>query len=203
MRKWLNLFWKKEKNYMQLASANCKAISEYNERMLSAITLIGGILMMLPALAAPFSKTKTDAIPVYFLAAALFFILFFIFKLSVVKNYVLGGLYICFSVFFTLAIYLSVIHTPHMRATILLGAFCIMPLGLIDRPARINTFVAFWFIIHTILAFNRNHNMRRRYYQLPVFCYSRCLRNLMIWGRLEGYEAQRFLTIEKETDQRL
>lgn len=120
MRKWLNLFWKKEKNYMQLASANCKAISEYNERMLSAMTLIGGILMMLPALAAPFSKTKTDAIPVYFLAAALFFILFFIFKLSVVKNYVLGGLYICFSVFFTLAIYLSVIHTPHVECVVLI-----------------------------------------------------------------------------------
>lgn len=48
MGKRLNLFWSKEKNYMQLASINCKAISEYNEKILSALTLIGGLLMMLP-----------------------------------------------------------------------------------------------------------------------------------------------------------
>ncbi|MDD2190599.1 MAG: hypothetical protein PHE94_01815 [Eubacteriales bacterium] len=48
MGKRLNLFWRKEKNYMQLASINCKAISEYNEKILSALTLIGGLLMMLP-----------------------------------------------------------------------------------------------------------------------------------------------------------
>lgn len=77
-----------------------------------------------------------------------------------------------------------------------------MPLGLIDRPARINTFVAFWFIIHTILAFNLKPQ-----YALDDIINCLCfailgcfIGNLMIWGRLEGYEAQRLLTIEKETD---
>lgn len=54
MGKCLNLLGSKDKNYMQLASVNCKAISEYNERILSALALIGGLLMMLPLLAAPF-----------------------------------------------------------------------------------------------------------------------------------------------------
>lgn len=202
MGKWTKLFWNQEKDYIQLASDNYKAISEHNERILSAMTLIGGILMVLLVLAAPFSETKTDAIPAYLLAAALFCTTFFIFKFSFVKKYALGGLYICFSVLFSLAIYLSVFHTPDMRATILLGAFCIVPLGLIDRPVRINTFVVFWLTLHTILAFN----LKPQYAlddTINCLCFAivGCfIGNLMIWGRLEGYEAQRLLTIEKETD---
>lgn len=198
----LNLFWNKEKNYLKLASVNYKAVSEYNEKILSALTLIGGLVMLLPALAAPFSKTKTDIIPLYLLAATLFFILFVIFKPSIMKNYALGGLYICFSVFFTVAIYLSVIHTPHMRATILLGAFCIMPFGFIDRPARMNLFVAFWFAVHTILAFH----LKPQYAiddTVNCLCFAilGCfIGNIMVWVRLDAYEAQRLLTLEKETD---
>ena len=192
----------KGKNYTKLASANYTAISEHNEKMLSALTLIGGLLMLLPVLAAPFSKTKTDVIPVYLLVATLFFILFFISKISIIKNYALGGLYICFSLFFALAIYLSVIHTPYMRATILLGAFCIMPLGFIDRHDRMNLFVAFWLAVHTILAFY----LKPQYAlddTINCLCFAilGCfIGNLMVWVRLEGYEVHRLLTIEKETD---
>jgi hypothetical protein len=76
MGKRLNLLWNKEKNYTQLASVNCQAIREYNEKNLSALTLIGGLLMMLPLLVAPLSNTKTDVILAYLLAATLFFTLF-------------------------------------------------------------------------------------------------------------------------------
>ena len=153
MGKRLNItFWNKEKSFTQLASANRKAITEHNEKMLSALTLMGGLLMMLPLLAVPFSRTKTDVVPAYLLVATLFFTLFFLFRLSFMKKYGLVGLYIGFSVLFLLAIYLSVIHSPNMRATILLGAFCIMPLGFIDRPVRMNLFVAFWLAVHTSLA---------------------------------------------------
>lgn len=158
--------------------------------------------MILPVLAAPFSDTKQNAIPIYLLTAALFFIMFLIFKYSFLKKHSLVGLYICFSIFFSVAIYLSVVHTPTMRATILLGAFCIMPFGLIDRPARINAFMGFWLMIHTILALN----LKPQYAlddTLNCLCFAilGCIiGNLMIYGRLEGYEAQRLLIIEKETD---
>lgn len=89
-----------------------------------------------------------------------------------------------------------------MRATILLGAFCIMPLGFIDRPARMNLFVAFWFMIHTILAF-----YLKPQYALDDTVNSLCfailgcfIGNIMVQVRLESYEARRLLTIEKETD---
>jgi len=196
------LLLKKEKDYLRLAALNRKAISEYNGKMLSALTLIGGFLMLLPVLSAPFSKTKSDAIPTYLLASALFFILFFLLKLSFMKKYVLGGLYICFSVFFAFAIYLSVIHSPHMRATVLLGALCIMPLGFIDRPARMNLFEAFWLALHTILAF-----YLKPQYALDDFINCLCfailgcfIGNIVVRVRLDSYEARRLLTIEKETD---
>jgi diguanylate cyclase (GGDEF)-like protein len=198
----VNPLWNKEKNYIQLSSVNCKAVNEYNERMLSAETLIGGILMVLLVLATHFSHTKQGAISAYLLAAALFFILFFIFKFSFMKKYTLGGLYICFSVLFSLAIYLSVVHTPNMRATILPGVFCIVPLGIIDRPARINLFVVFWLTIHTILAFQLKpqYALDDTVNCLCFAVYGCFIGNLMIWKFLEGYEAKRLLTIEKETD---
>lgn len=202
MDKWLNLLWSKEKKYMQLASINCEAISEYNEKILSALTLMGGFLMLLPLLAVPFSKTKGDVVPAYLLTSILFFALFFLFKHSFMKMYALGGLYICFSVLFSFAIYLSVFHSPNMRATILVGAFCIMPLGFIDRPARMNLFIVFWLVVHTLLAF-----YLKPQYVLDDTINSLCfailgcfIGNIMVWVRLESYEVHRLLTIEKETD---
>lgn len=198
----LNLLRNQEKDYNHLASVNSKMISEYNERMLAALALMGGLLMMLPILASPFSATKGEAVPAYLLTCAFFFTLFFIFKLSFMKKYTLGGLYLCFSVFFSFAIYLSVIHTPDMRATILLGAFFLMPLGFIDRPVRMNLFVAFWFTVHTVLAF-----YLKPQYALDDVINTLCfailgcfIGNIMVWGRLEGYELHRLLTFQKETD---
>ncbi len=202
MKKWLNPFGNQGKTYIQLAADNRKATEEYNEKMLSALSLIGGILLLLPLLAAPFSSTKAGAVPAYLLAASVYFALFFLSRLPVMKKYSLCGLYIVFSVFFMLAIFLSVIHSPGMRATILLGAFCIMPLGFIDRPGRMNLFVVFWFAVHTILAF-----YLKPQYALDDVINSLCfailgcfLGNMMVRVRLESYEASRLLTIEKETD---
>lgn len=190
------------RNYSQLASDNSKEISDYNESMLSALSLIGGILMLLPLMAAPFSNTKHDAVPVYAITAILYLALFFLFRPPIMKKYVLVGLYVIFSIFFAFAIYLSVIHTPNMRATILLGAFCIMPLGFIDRPLRMNLFAVFWLLVHTILA----------YYLKPQYALDDTINtvcfailgcfvgNKMVWVRLDSYEARRLLTIEKETD---
>ena len=202
MKKRLQPLRKQDKSYVQLASDNFRAISEYNEKMLSALTLIGGILILLPLLATPYSDTKRNIAPIYILGSLIFIIVFFLFRLSRMKKYTIAGLYICFSLFFLFAIYLSVIHTPGMRATILLGAFSLMPLGFIDRPFRINLFVAFWFLVHTTLAFY----LKPQYAlddTINCLCFAilGCfIGNIMIWVRLDAYELHRLLTIEKETD---
>ena len=202
MGKWPNLAWSHEKTYMQLASDNRKDTVAYNERMMSALTLMGGLLVLLPLLAVPFSNTKAGAVPVYLVTATMFFALFLLFRLPAMKKRTLIGLYMSFTVFFLFAIYLSVVHSPGMRATILLGAFCVMPQGFIDRPSRMNLFIATWFTVHTVLAFA----LKPQYAlddTLNCLCFAifGCfLGNKMVRVRLESYEAQRLLTIEKETD---
>ena len=187
---------------MQLASVNRKAISEYNEKMLSALTLMGGLLMLLPLMAVPLSDTKINATLTYFVASLFFFTVFLLFRISSVKKYTLQGLYICFSVLFLFSIYLSVIHTPGMRATILLGAFCLMPLGFVDRPYRMNLFVCLWLAVHTVLAFY----LKPQYAlddTINCLCFAilGCyVGNITVRVRVESYEAHRQLTIQKETD---
>lgn len=202
MRKKLISVLNLDRDYRQLASYNSKAISDYNESMLSTLTLLGGLLILLTLMAVPFSNTKKDAVPVYIIAAMLFFTLFFLFKSATMKKYVLIGLYTSFSIFFAFTIYFSVIHSPNMRATILLGAFCIMPLGFLDRPLKMNIFVAFWLTVHSVLAF-----ILKPQYALDdtlntvLFAILGCfIGNKMVWVRLDSYEANRLLTIQKETD---
>ena len=202
MQKWLNPFHDHRKNYKQLANDNSRAIAEYNEKILSVLALMGGVLTVLPLLAMPISDTKAGAAPAYLLAVIMYFGLFFLSRLPAMKKYTLYGLYGSFCVYFLLAIYLSVIHSPHMRATILLGGFCLMPLSFIDRPARMNVFAAFWVVVHTALAL-----FLKPLYALDdtinILCFALFggfLGNIMVWVRLESYEARRLLTIEKETD---
>ncbi len=73
MEKWVNLFRNQKKTYSQLASDNCSVIRAYNEKMLSLLSLMGGVLMLLPLLATPFSKTKSTAIIPYLLSDTFFF----------------------------------------------------------------------------------------------------------------------------------
>ncbi|MFT4107003.1 MAG: GGDEF domain-containing protein [Lacrimispora sp.] len=202
MKKWMNPFESQEKTYLQLASDNCKAIGEYNEKILSVLTRLGGMLMLLPVLLVPFRTPKTVAVPVYLLAASLYFVIFLLFRLPVMKKYTLWGLYIGFSAFFLSAVYLSVIHSPHMRATVLLCAFCIVPISFIDRPVYINLFVTFWFVLHTLFAFylKPQHALSDTINSLGFAILGCVLGNIMVWVRLESYEARRLLTIEKETD---
>jgi diguanylate cyclase (GGDEF)-like protein len=202
MGKWSNLFGSQEKTYKLLSSDNCKAIDDYNKKTLFTLLPIGWALALLPLAAAPFSNTKVDAIPAYLLTFSAFFTLFILFKIPVIKKHTLVGLYTSFSVLFLLAIYLSVIHSPNMRATILLGGFGIMPLSFIDRPRRIRLFLVFWLVVHSALAFSLKPQ-----YALDdtincvcvavLGCY---LGKTMTQVRLESFEARRLLVIEKETD---
>jgi diguanylate cyclase (GGDEF)-like protein len=160
------------------------------------------VLTVFPMLTAPFSNTKGSAIPAYLLATSIYFAMFLLFRRTAIKKYTFCGLYICFSAFFLFAIYLSVILSPDTRATVLLGAFCIMPLGFIDRPDRMDRFVVFWLVTHTVLALF----LKPRYAlddTLNCVCFAilGCfLGNRMVRVRLESFEARRLLTIEKETD---
>lgn len=150
----------------------------------------------------PFGVANEFTGLVYLLASSCLFLTFFLFKIPAMKKYTLAGLYISFSVVFMFSIYLSVIQSPHMRATILLGIFCLTPLGFVDTPNRIASFIGFWFVAHSLLAYYLKPDlafadMTNSLAFSIIGCF---LGNIMIRVRLESYEAYRLLMIEKETD---
>ncbi len=202
MRKSLKIFLNKENKYNELAEANKIAISNYNKKTLSSLLLIGWSLSLLPLASAIFNERLRSAIPAYLLTFAAFFILFLLFLNPDIKKYAIVGLYTSATIFILFGIYLSIIHSPNMQATILLGGFAILPLCIIDRPIRLNLFLVFWLVVHTILAFQFKPNnaltdLLNSLCAVVLGCY---LGNTMMKARLEGFESSRLLTIEKETD---
>jgi diguanylate cyclase (GGDEF)-like protein len=197
-----NFFGNQEKIYQQLSPQNRIAVDEYNKKTLSTLLPIGWALSLLPLAASLFSVKEIDATPAYLLTFASFFVLFLLFKIPAVKKHSLFGLYAAFSVLFLFGIYLSIVHAPEMRATILLGGFAIMPLSFIDRPLRINLFLVFWLVVHTALAFHFKP-ANAMIDLLNCLCASvlGCiLGRTMTQVRLESFEARRLLVIEKVTD---
>ena len=202
MQKLFDRFRHQGTDYSGLIASNYKEIQAYNQKMLSKLSLAGFFLMIIALLAVPFSNTLAAIFPFYVLGIFFYMFLFLVGKLPCMQKYVLFGLYLIFVVVLMFAIYLSIFHSPDMRATILLGACCIMPLSFIDRPIRINLFVSFWFLVHTVLAFY----LKNRYalddtINSLCFAFLGCyIGNSTIRVRLQSYEAHRLLTIEKETD---
>jgi diguanylate cyclase (GGDEF)-like protein len=202
MKRMVNRIFGHGRAYRLLAPKNQQAIDEYNQKNLSNLSLMGAMMMLLPLISIPFSPSKRRLIPFYTTIIIIFLVLYAVNKIPQMKRYALWGLYVGFSIFFALSVYLSVIHSPHMRATVLIGTFCIMPLAFIDNPWRVNLFVLLWFGIHTILAI----------YLKPLFALDDVINtlgfgllgcffgNLTTVIRVESYEAHRLLTIEKETD---
>ena len=202
MEKESTALFKSKRSFEELLLANREAVNEYNEKTLEALLLMEWLLVLLPLIAVPFSRTKAAAVPAYLLTFSLSFIMFLLFKRSSMKKYTIIGLYASFSVFFLLGLYLSVIHSPDMRATILLGGFIIMPLSFIDRFRRSVLFLGFWLLTHTVLAF-----FLKPQYALDDTLNCLCAMTLgcylgktLVQVRLESFEARRLLVIEKETD---
>lgn len=201
-RQGLSLLLKRDRKFKQLVAANNIEIKKYNENTLSTLSLLSALLMLLPLMAVPFSNTKRAAVPVYIAITISATLLFIIFKWDRMKKYTMVGIYALSSIFFSFAIYLSVIHTPNMRATVLLVAFCMVPITFIDRPLRMNIFVAFWLIIHSLLAFKLKpqYALDDSINSISFAILSLVVGNRLIWTRVRSYEAQRLLVIQKETD---
>lgn len=202
MATWLSYFKIHENEYKQLSSDNKQALREYNYQTLLTLLRIGCVLTLLPIVVAPFSNTKIAAIPAYLLSFSAFVMMLILFKIPVFKKYTLVGLYLSFTVLFLLGLYLSVVHSPHMRATIILGAFAIMPLSFIDRPYWDWSVQIIWIIIHTTLAFQYKPEFAlddtiNCLCSAVLGCY---LGYTLAKVRLESFEARRLLTIEMETD---
>ena len=202
MKRWMDLPIDREKAYKQLALDNAEAVLEFNRKMLSVLSLMGGALMTL----ALFFLPPRLMVPRYLLAhlpvAVMLFGLNLIFTRPAFRADALLGLYIGFCVFFVFAIYLSVFYGAETQSTVLAGVFCIMPMCFIDRPLRIHAFSLGWFVLYFFLAvsFKPLYSWSDTVSILFFTVLSGFLGNLTVRARLESYDARRLLTIERDTD---
>lgn len=201
MNKW-NLFLNQDNTFKKLISVNRKAVDEYNESVLSTLLLIGWILILLPLAAVPFSNTKSELVSAYLLTFLSFFTLFLLFKFPKAKKYANAGLYASFSILLLLSIYLSVIHSPHMRATFMLVGLVLTPLSFIDRPRRIRLFLIFWLVAHTVLAFylKPQYALDDTINCLCAVILGSYLGNSIVKVRLDSFDMKRLLIFERDTD---
>ena len=195
-------FLNQDNTFKKLIFDNRKAVDEYNERVLSTLLLIGWILILLPLAAVPFSNTKSELVPAYLLTFLSFFALFLLFKFQKAKKYAIVGLYTSFSILLLLSIYLSVIHSPHMRATFMLVGLALTPLSFIDRPRLIRLFLIFWLVAHTVLAFylKPQYALDDTINCLCAVILGGYLGNSIVKARLESFDVKRLLIIERDTD---
>ncbi len=195
--------WQAEEQGLQkLMKDNQTEVQSFNEHTLLVLSFIGWVLMLLPIAATPFSATKMHVLPAYLAVCAAYLLLFFLFRIPAMKKYALTGLYITFSILFAFGIYLSIFHSPNMRATILLGAFVIMPLSFLDNPTRMRLFVLFCLVLQTVLAAAVKPQLAlddtiNCLCAAILGCY---LGEKIILVQLENFETRRLLVIEKETD---
>ena len=98
MQKESTALFKSKRSFEELLLANREAVNEYNEKTLEALLLMEWLLVLLPLIAVPFSRTKAAAVPAYLLSFSLSFIMFLLFKRSSMKKYTIIGLYASFSV---------------------------------------------------------------------------------------------------------
>ena len=113
-------------SYRTLAARNKAAIDAYNRHNLFVLSLMGALMMLIPIASAPYSTSKRSLLPVYIVLMVCILLLTVVSRVPSFERFTLIGLYVGFSVFFALAVYLSVFNSPHMRATILIGVFCIV-----------------------------------------------------------------------------
>ncbi|HPZ15353.1 MAG TPA: GGDEF domain-containing protein [Sphaerochaeta sp.] len=189
-------------SYRTLAARNKAAIDAYNRHNLFVLSLMGALMMLIPIASAPYSTSKRSLLPVYIVLMVCILLLTVVSRVPSFERFTLIGLYVGFSVFFALAVYLSVFNSPHMRATILIGVFCIVPLAFIDNPLRMNLFIATWFVIHTALAYiyKRPFVLDDAINTLAFAIMGGFFGTITTKLRVRSYEDQRLLVIKGETD---
>jgi len=193
----------KYKEMQRMFLENADEIHNYNFHMLSTLLLTADILLALILVITPFSATKASAVPAYAVTMILGIILYLLCLFGPLKKHILGGIYAAYTVFFALMTYLSVIHSPNQRATVLLALFCLMPFSFVDKPIRMDLFLLLQFLINAILAFMlKKHNLALDD-TVNCFCFallSSITGNSVVGTRLEAYDAQRRLNREKDLD---
>lgn len=182
---------------------NRKQVVQFNKTILGYLLIIMCALLIIPSVAGSlrigYEANATD----YIGALLIYLFMLLLYKRKAFDEKPEIGLYIGFVVVFALNTYLSVIGSPTHRASVILGAFCLIPLCIIDDISRISCFMVVFYGVHTALSFHYKGTALGWDDAINCLCY--LILGVFVGGllqqtRLNSFELARRLTRERETD---
>lgn len=142
-------------------------------------------------------------IPLYILATVIVITLYFLYQIKQFKKHPLVFAYIFAIVSFAVITYLSIIQFRDRPAATALVFFTIIPLLIVDKPLRFNSFTVILFSIHATLSFIYKGSLLGGVDLLNTFVslvLGILFGILFLFSRLNNFEMNRLLRVEKETD---
>ena len=193
-----------------LYERNYDAVIDYNSKIFPTLMLIASFLMVFTTLFGALSYFGIGRfdffgvrLPFYFVCMVISLLLYFVSRMSSMKKYIIPLMYLGFAEIFVFAIVLSVVASPDQRATIIMGSFCLMPMCCVDKHWRTALFIMFFYVLHTVLSFIYKGGDTGIADAINCFVFvffGLFVGRAFVRIKLESFETQRLLIIEKQTD---
>lgn len=187
----------------KLLADNRDAIIAYDASMLDKVLTVG-ILVSAIAFFLGFIRPDMHESQIsYLLCALASVVILLVFHGERGRANPLVGLYLFFTLFYSLVLYLSCFVFRTRQAATALTFFCLVPMVFVDKPLRVDLYVFLLYIAHTVTAFL----MKDAFFAgvdtvncaISVFI-GIAMGRVTLWDRLENFEANRQLKLERETD---
>lgn len=137
--------WKEE---TVLFAGNSEEILDSNLKMLQRLMGIAMLVLVFCTCISQFSTGYEQRKPAYLISTACCILLILAFRFKAVERFALVGLYCIFGIFLGLTIFLSVVVSPEVMATSVIGLFCLMPPAVLDKSWRVNVMMLLFFCAH-------------------------------------------------------
>ncbi|MGL4790032.1 MAG: GGDEF domain-containing protein, partial [Anaerotignaceae bacterium] len=182
---------------------NQNEVNMYNKTMTLGMLHISIAVLILPILASPFLEYIFTRVMICSSSIVILFTTLVLCKKGYFDKHPLIGIYITIITGSFLTIFLSVFASPDQRATILLGAFCIIPIVYIDCFKRKIFFSLSILIVHTIFAFyfkKPSLVLADTLNSVSLISLGSFLGHIMQQTNLTSFELKKNLIFERETD---
>ncbi|MGL5259921.1 MAG: GGDEF domain-containing protein [Lachnospiraceae bacterium] len=182
---------------------NQNEVNKYNKTMAMGIARISTIVLLVPLLVSPFFARSSSRIITCLISMAVLLTISILCEKGYLDKHPLIALYITLSTGSALAIMLSVVASPDHRATVLIVAFCIVPIVYIDYFYRKLFFLISILIIHFVLALylkGTNLALVDAMNCVCILSIGSFVGYLMQQTKLTAFELEKNLIYERETD---
>lgn len=187
----------------QLMEQNSAAVRSYNKWFLRRALLVAFMLSLFALILGLIRTDMGRSIPGYVVCVVVFGLMLLIFNKKNTKADPLVGMYILFTTFYLLTLYLSCYVFQDKYAGTALAYFSITPVVFTDKPQRVFSYVILLYIINAAITLLVKDSDLAGVDLVNCFvsmALGISVGVVVLNGRMENFEAKRQLAVEKVTD---